>query len=916
MTSKSSTAPPSADHGATSADSHTSKPGPVRSSFFVGDMIDAPLGPGDAVGWYLIDGAYRLVDPFLDWPEYFYDADQPSSVPTDTDDTPDPVASIDPSTIRVAGVARLKAGRGGKITTSGLYQLQGVINDIRTSTDLQELTEKARAIVVEHGRESDEYGAHKVAMPGFLPSVTVPEGTPIAKLPPAGNHSGLYGYDLDEPRPVDIDRMREELRNAPGIVSFGVSVGADGMWCVASGPIAETDAEHKAHWLAISKQLPDAAKATSSDLSKNFCRARVLAHDPHAWIAEGPVTPLPGATAEELDKGRRKSERKAEREARDKTADPDNFDPLTEHETKLLGGLEVPPDYNGWLSWLATLKAAGFDIDAVEAWASKGPNYQAGEVADKWDKLPSDFPPDARQRYRRAVGGTLTLLARPCRDNTTDTANFHRLVHFNARRLVVALPEPTDPSESLSDIYGVDSRGMLSSAQFAASVLRTGREYLSLCFGLMERSEFAACTNHARKMRDVGAPERLRQVAAGALAEQREHDAIPESLVVKSKSDIDASLGVIGSPSGVLNLRTGKILSPSEAREHFVLSSTGVNYDPKARHPKVDEILPHPAKLTEGSVELYRAMVIAFGMLNRPQREFLWEICSRGSGKTSFTNCLRQGLGDQYVRAVRREALQVSKFGNGASSHNGDLRHFKAPARFVFVSEMRGNLDGDLLKRLTGGDTVEMRRIHREDESFSPMATLWIQGNPRDSRDAPSLGIDDEDSEDTLAILDRAKMLARPTIPASEQEADVVLLSTPEFKAAALARIVDYTMIYGGLTFPKTIESLGHLLGEQKERETPAWKREWLPHVLAPLGEGENVKAVNNKEIYADLEGWWELNGDGGRVPSPQSVGKAVSEHYLQPLGLKPQQTKVPDSKGLELRWVKAYTYPGFKLLD
>ena len=706
------------------------------------------------------------------------DHDLPFEEPFDDDsddDTPNPVTSINPATVQLAHVNQLQVKKKPTVIDNN-FTVTEIVDAIRTSDKLRGQTEEARRIIAQHGR-GDDYGDHKLTIPAFLPSSNAPAGT-RAKGLEAVEHSGLYSFDLDEPRPVDIAAVSSALRGAPGVVAYGVSLGGDGMWCIAAGPLAEDESSHKLHWAAVAQQLPDIAKATSSGVSKNSNRFRVMAYDPDVWLA-AEVTPLDGATDEELAKGAQKSKRKAERQARSKTADKDNYDLLTEYEIGLLGELEVPEDYNGWLSWLATLKACGFDVDGVESWAAKGPNYQAGEVGAKWDGLPDDFGPDARQRYRRAVGGTLTLLIYPSRDNLTDAANFHRLVHFNARRLVVALPEPTDPSEALADIYGIDRRGMLSSAEFVASVLRTGREYLARCYGLMDKAEFAQCASHARKLRDVGAPERLRQVAAGALGEQREYDAVPDALVVRTKADIDASLAVIGTPNGVLNLRTGQILAPSEARKHFVLSSTGVVYDPAAQHPKVDEILPHPAKLKEGSVELYRAKIIAYGMLNRPAREFIWEVCARGSGKSSFTNCLRQGLGDQYVRSVRREALQVPKYGNGASSHNGDLRHFASPARFVFVSEMRGNLDSDLLKRLTGGDNVDMRRIHREDETFEPTATLWIQGNPRDSRDAPSLGIADEDSEDAMAILDRAKMLARPTIPVDDQDTSVVLLSTP-----------------------------------------------------------------------------------------------------------------------------------------
>ena len=54
----------------------TTPPAPTqatpRVSFFVDDLPDAPIGPGEAVGWYQIDdsGKFYLLDPF-DWPKYF-----------------------------------------------------------------------------------------------------------------------------------------------------------------------------------------------------------------------------------------------------------------------------------------------------------------------------------------------------------------------------------------------------------------------------------------------------------------------------------------------------------------------------------------------------------------------------------------------------------------------------------------------------------------------------------------------------------------------------------------------------------------------------------------------------------------------------------------------------------------------------
>ena len=911
---------------ASSPDDPAPSPATQYASLFVDDMPDPPLSIGDfCPGYFLVDGEVCLLGPdellsLFTWAPLDDSTPAPLAAPPShfLDDLPDTTSSsdagvdsplslfptpIDPSSTAVAIVAHVKPPRGS-LVTADLFPLFNIIQNIRESDRLRLETEKGRALAVEHGRKSDEYKTLKLSLPGFLPSSSAPVGTAVKGLP-LEHHTGLYCFDLDEFRPVPIEDMREELRATPGVVAFGTSLGGDGMWAILAGPVAATETEHKANWIAMARSLPPRAAYNNGPESKNSNRIRALSFDPDVWLTDEPVQALAGGTPEDL----LKATRNAEKSAKKRTADPSNLTPLTEREITLLGELAIPEDYNHWLSWITTLKAVGFTAEQVEQWSSAGKKYQHGEVAEKWETLPTDPPPEARARFRKAVGGGLLPLVEACYSNMTDTANFHRLVHHNAERLVIALPGPDDGPDVLPDIYGIDSRGILSRAEFEAAVLRSGRCYLTSSYGITDKGEFLQVAAHARKMRDAGAPERLRRVAAGALSEQREFGAQPDELVVKSREDIDSDLSVIGTPSGVLDLKSGKILAPAEARKHFVVANTDVDYYPTAQHDKVDEILPPPQDLKGDSPELYRAQVIGHGMLHAPAREMLWEICDRASGKSSFFNCLQQGLGMAYIKTVRREALQLPKYNNGASSHNGDLRAFKPPARFVFAAEMRAGLDGDLIKSISGGDRLSMRRIHRENESFAPSAHLWVQGNPKAGRDTPSLGIE-EDSEDSAAILDRARMLERPMIPVDVQDPSVVLLNTPEFKTAALARIVQYTKIYGSAGFPDTIPSFRHLVDQQRRREIPSWKSEWLPNCLIPLEPGDTAPEADNRQIYEDLTAWHEEFGEG-RLPAKNLVGSAVRDFYK----IDPERTKVRDETDLfASKWVKAFCYRGFKV--
>ena len=138
------------------------------------------------------------------------------------------------------------------MVTTGLFPLSEIVDNIRASDRLRLETEKGRALALEHGRKSDQYKAHKLSLPGFLPSSSAPVGTATKGLP-LEHHAGLFGYDLDEFRPIPIDQMSEELRGIPGIVAFGVSLGGDGMWAILAGPVATSESEHKAHWVALAR---------------------------------------------------------------------------------------------------------------------------------------------------------------------------------------------------------------------------------------------------------------------------------------------------------------------------------------------------------------------------------------------------------------------------------------------------------------------------------------------------------------------------------------------------------------------------------------------------------------------------------------------------------------------------------------
>ena len=252
---------PPAPHGAQFSHSPDSTT-PVRSSLFVDDMPDDPLGPGDYVGWYFVDGEYRLVDPFLDWPEYLlYDADQPSSVPTDgpegedvsaeptpLDDNPD---GDQPTPVDVSSkVLSAFTTRFEKVPAAA-YTVESWLGFIRDGSQAQ----RVASIRASRGTAAYDRGKKKLPCTSF--SGAFPNGR-AGQIPTES--SGLIFLELDHhdgPPPAGwLASERARLGEHPGVVAAYVSAGGQGIHIVAAvDPIPTSRKEHTQAWAWASREL-------------------------------------------------------------------------------------------------------------------------------------------------------------------------------------------------------------------------------------------------------------------------------------------------------------------------------------------------------------------------------------------------------------------------------------------------------------------------------------------------------------------------------------------------------------------------------------------------------------------------------------------------------------------------------------
>ena len=316
---------------------------------------------------------------------------------------------IDAQQVRVSHLNRLvPREKGARKVVDNTFSLSDVAEAIRTNEDLQRATKRVRDALEAAARKSQELGLEidarkdkafvesKKALPAIVPASAATPGTVIRNLAPA-TANGLFGYDIDEHRPVDVAAVRADLIATPGVAMVGVSASGDAIWAILAGPVASSREEYRAHWQALAKQLPPSARANNGPHSHDFGRARAVAHDPDLWLASEPVRVLDGASAAEI----------AQQEAlgRDHNGNGTGYEPGTVDEDDIarLPGLEVDQTYNGWLYQLGMLKACGFSTEQVAQWSTAGGKHVEGEVSRKWATLPSDPPNIAKARFLEAT---------------------------------------------------------------------------------------------------------------------------------------------------------------------------------------------------------------------------------------------------------------------------------------------------------------------------------------------------------------------------------------------------------------------------------------------------------------------------------------------------------------------------------
>ncbi|MEI9940051.1 MAG: phage/plasmid primase, P4 family [Pseudomonadota bacterium] len=241
-------------------------------------------------------------------------------------------------------------------------------------------------------------------------------------------------------------------------------------------------------------------------------------------------------------------------------------------------------------------------------------------------------------------------------------------------------------------------------------------------------------------------------------------------------ADLDAHPWLLNVQNGTLDLRTGELLEPDPAL--LMTKCCATHYEPGARSDLWEAFVK---RTTGNDAELaaYIQRSLGYALFGAWREKAFWFGYGPPDGaKSTLLGVTGDVLGDYHVAA----AASTWMVQNNVGGNRGDITRLLG-ARFVTSLEIRPGLrlDEELVKKVTGGDTIVAAGKYENDIQFQPTFALWMGANDR-----PTIRDDDEGTWSRVRCVPF-------TNPVPEHEKDRQLrekLTSAEHAPAVLAWLV------------------------------------------------------------------------------------------------------------------------------
>lgn len=308
--------------------------------------------------------------------------------------------------------------------------------------------------------------------------------------------------------------------------------------------------------------------------------------------------------------------------------------------------------------------------------------------------------------------------------------------------------------------------------------------------------------------------------------------------------DMNKGAGLLNVANGILDLKRGELLPHDpELRQTRMF---GASYDPSATCPNFDAFIT--AAVPDEAMRGYLQRAMGYSILGDADHRAMFLIYGpSGTGKSTLMETMRAVFGD-YGTTAAAGAFRDRGRDGGATNDLHGLRH----KRFVTTSETAegANFDEDLLKRLTGRDSVTSRELYQANQEWIPECTLWLATNH-----PPKFNSDDD------AIWRRAKLIPFTTqFTGSGEIHDMSRrMLVPEANGILnwlLAGLRSF--LESGLQEPQTVIQAARDL----RSESDSVVRFLDDYVIDGTLQLDQDRVIRSKELYLMYQAWCHLTGE------------------------------------------------------
>ena len=200
--------------------------------------------------------------------------------------------------------------------------------------------------------------------------------------------------------------------------------------------------------------------------------------------------------------------------------------------------------------------------------------------------------------------------------------------------------------------------------------------------------------------------------------------------VVVSADDLDHHKHLLGVGNGAVDLRTGRLVAPSQS--HRITTITGVEYSADAACPLFEQTVADVFSDDAEMIGFFQRLV-GYTLLADPKEDVLVIPYGSGSnGKSTVLGAIREALGC-HAKMASSDTFLVTGGSTSAGQAREDVLRLRG-SRFVYISEPDegSELREGLIKSMTGGEAMPARGLWSKSTiEVEPTWVAWMPTNHR-----------------------------------------------------------------------------------------------------------------------------------------------------------------------------------------